>query len=76
MGKIEDKDVSFTVDTGATIPLLNFKPKRQLSTDRALIQGVMGKKKKEQLLSQPALLWPGVCGGFVIAEEASMCLLG
>lgn len=55
VGKTEDKDTPFTVDT---IPVLNFKPKRQLSTDRVLVQRVVG-EKKEQSLSQPASLWIG-----------------
>ena len=87
VGKIEDKEIPFLVNTGATVSLLNFKAKVQLSTDTVdrvgdrdivdRVQGVTG--KKEQLLSQPLLLWrggQGVWGRFVITEDSLMCLLG
>ena len=43
MANIEDLEVPFLVDTGATLSLLNFEPKGCKASDKIMMRGVMGK---------------------------------
>uniref|UniRef100_A0A8B9P6H8 ribonuclease H n=1 Tax=Apteryx owenii TaxID=8824 RepID=A0A8B9P6H8_APTOW len=77
MANIEGQEIPFSVDTGATLSLLNFEPKGCKSSGKITIQGVMG--KGERMLTKALLLTiggKGVWGRFIISMDSPFCLLG
>lgn len=77
MGKIDGQEVPFLVDTGATLLLINFKPKDEKSLNTVVVHRVIG--RGERALTQPLLLTTGgkgVWGRFVISTDSPSCLPG